>query len=173
MEAVVFLSTGGAGKTQLMVSFAECVRKQGKVPGGIFWVTADGNKEKVLSSLIEFVESLGRFSLPEREKSSTRAVVDSLRRALGKGEGRWLLCVDNADSAGTAEILGEVAMVAEPKYGWLLVTSRRGGPELWGGMIDEQLLRLGPLSHEEAMAVLWETGEGKAKDCIGRRTSCL
>ncbi len=37
-----------------MVSFAECAREQGLVPGGIFWVVADGNKEKVLSSLVEF-----------------------------------------------------------------------------------------------------------------------
>ncbi len=105
MEAVVFLSTGGAGKTQLMVSFANCARKQGLVPGGVFWVTADGNKEKVLSSFVEIAESLGRFALPVREKSSTRAVVDLLRRALGKVEGRWLLCVDNADSADSAEVL--------------------------------------------------------------------
>ncbi len=27
---------GGAGKTQLMVSFAECAREQGLLPGGIF-----------------------------------------------------------------------------------------------------------------------------------------
>ncbi len=36
---------GGAGKTQLMVSFAECAREQKLVPGGVFWVCADGNEE--------------------------------------------------------------------------------------------------------------------------------
>ncbi len=105
---------GGAGKTQLMVSFAECARQQRLVPGGIFWVIADGNKEKVLSSFVKFVQSLGQLALPEEDKSCTRAVVCSLRRALGKVEGRWVLCVDNADRADSAEILGEVAKLAGP-----------------------------------------------------------
>ncbi len=50
MEALLLLSTVGVGKTQLMVSFAECAREQGLLPGGIFWVIADGDKEEVLSS---------------------------------------------------------------------------------------------------------------------------
>ncbi len=33
-------------------------------------------------------------------------------------------------------------------------------------MIDEQLLRLGPLSHEEAMAVLWRRGKGKPRTVL-------
>ncbi len=41
------------------------------------------------------------------------------------------------------------------------MTSRRGDPELWGGITDEQLLRLGALSQEDAMAVLWRRGKGK------------
>ncbi len=87
MEALVLLSTAGAGKTQLMVSFVEFARERGLVPGGIFWLTADGNKEKVLSSFVKFVQSLGQFALPKEDKSCTRAVVCSLRRALEKVEG--------------------------------------------------------------------------------------
>ncbi len=104
METLVLLSTAGAGKTQLMVSFVECAREQGLVPGGIFWVTAYGNKEEVLSSFVGLVQSLLQCSLPEQDKRCTRAVVCSLGRALEKVEGRWLLCVDSADNAHTAAI---------------------------------------------------------------------
>ncbi len=123
----------GAGKTQLMVSFVECAHEQGLVPGGIFWVTADGDKEKVLSSFVEFVQSLEQCALPEQEKMCIRAVVCSLWRALGKVEGRWLLCFGSAVNADTAEILGDIARLAEPECGWLVVTSRRGDPELGVG----------------------------------------
>ncbi len=44
----------GVGTTQLIVCFTECVRKQGLVPGGFLWVTADGDNEKVLSSFVEW-----------------------------------------------------------------------------------------------------------------------
>ncbi len=81
-----------------------------------------------------------------------------------KVEGRWLLCVDNADGADTAEILGDVAKLAKPNHGWLVVTSRRGDPELWAGVTDEQVLRLGPLSQDDAMAVLWRRGKGKPRN---------
>ncbi len=112
---------GGAGEDTTDGVFLQNVaREQGLVPGWCFWVTADGNKEKVLSSFVEFLESLGRFVLPEREKSCTRAVVRSLRRTLGKVEGRWLLCVDNADSADTAEVLGEVAKLRSRNVGGCL-----------------------------------------------------
>ncbi len=33
-------------------------------------------------------------------------------------------------------------------------------------MIDEQLLRLGPLSQEEAMSVLWRRGKGKPRTVV-------
>ncbi len=46
----------------------------------------------------------------------------------------------------------------------MVVTSRRGDPELWSGVTDEQVLRLGPLSQEEAMAVLWRRGKGKPRN---------
>ncbi len=74
-----------------------------------------------------------------------------------------MLCVDNADSADSGEILGEVAKLAG-RNGWLVVTSRRGGRGLWPGMIEDQMLRLEPLSQEEAMAVLWRWGKGKPRN---------
>ncbi len=86
-----------------------------------------------------------------------------VEESTGKVEGRWLLCVDNADSADSAELLGEVAKLVGPT-GWLLVTSRRGGRGLWPGMTVNQLLRLEPLSQKEAMAVLWRWGKGKPRN---------
>ncbi len=50
---------GGAGKTQLMVSFAESAREHGLVPGGIFWVTAHGNKEKFCLRFLSSCKVLG------------------------------------------------------------------------------------------------------------------
>ncbi len=128
-----------------------------------FWVYADGNEEKVLRSFVDFVQRLGQRALPEGDKSCPRAVVHSLGKALEKVQGRWLLCVDNADCEDTSDILGEVAELAGPKRGWLVVTSRRGGPGLWPGMSRDQLLRLEPLSQEDAMGVLWRWGKGKRR----------
>ncbi len=160
--ALLLVSMGGAGKTQLMVSFAECAREHGLVPGGIFCVVADRNKEKVLSSFVQFVQSLVQFALPMEDKSCTRGVVCSLRRALGKVAGPWLLCVDNADSADTGDILGEIAELAGSN-GWLVATSRRGAPELWPGMTEDKLLRLEPVSQEEAFAVRWRREKGNPR----------
>ncbi len=42
--------------------------------------------------------------------------------------------------------------------------ARRGAPELWAGMTDDQLLRLEPLSQENVMAVLWRRGKGKPRN---------
>ncbi len=122
-----------------------------------------GTRKRFCRRFVKFVQSLGQFAIPEEDKSYTRAVVCSLGRALEKVEGRWLLCVDNADSADAAEILGEVAKLAGPN-GWLVVTSRRGGRGLWPGMTENQVLRLELLSPEEAMAVLWRWGKGKPRN---------
>ncbi len=116
-----------------MVSVAEFAREQGLVPGGVFWITADGNKEKVLSSFADFMQSVEKCALPEQDKRCTRAVVCRLGQALGRREGRWLLCVDNADSGDAVEIVGEVAKVTG-RNGWLVVTSRRGSRGLWAGV---------------------------------------
>ncbi len=115
---------GEAGKTQLMMSFAVCTRDQGLVSVGIFFLSLrKAARETFLSSFVVFVQTLVQFALPERERRCTRAVVCSLGQELQKSEVRWLLCVDSSDSADTAEILGDVAKLAEPECGCLVITS--------------------------------------------------
>lgn len=49
---------GGAGKTQPLVAFAEKLEADGFVPGGSFWVVADGKGAQIAQSLSSFVEQL-------------------------------------------------------------------------------------------------------------------
>ncbi len=58
----------GQGRHNLWCFFADYAREQGLLHGGVFWVTADGNKQKVLSSFVEFAESLEQYGLPEARK---------------------------------------------------------------------------------------------------------
>ncbi len=68
MEALLLLSMAGRGRHNSCF-FAEGAREQGLLPGGIFWVIAYGDKETVLSSFLEFVQSLCHCAVPEEEKS--------------------------------------------------------------------------------------------------------
>ena len=161
---------GGIGKTALMTAFAKRVELDGDVPGGVHWVTADGNATQIIQSLANFIETLSQSKISDKDLRDPRIIVSMLRSELGKSDGRWLLCMDNADNAGQVEIeeiLEEVSLIADPvrRNGWVMVTSRSGQDELWTSMKSYQNIVLEPLSMNESMSVLWRFRESiGAKD---------
>ena len=148
---------GGVGKTELMVAFADRAERDEQVRGGVFWVTVDGGEKDVIGSLAGLADKLAGRKMDEEERQNGNLVVAALQRGLDKREGRWLLCLDNADDSKVGGILNEVCGIAgrTPEKGWVVVTSRQGQPHIWSRMKSEQKLVLGPLCAEDAMVALW------------------
>ena len=155
--SAVITQYGGVGKTELMVAFADRTYRDGQIPGGVFWVTIDGGGRDVTSSLAELAEKLTQRKMSEKERRNANLVIMALEQGLSEREGRWLLCLDNADDSQVRGILNEVCGIAEPsrRNGWVVVTSRQGQPHIWERMKSEQKLILRPLCAEDAMLALW------------------
>ena len=155
--SAVVTQYGGAGKTELMIAFADRAERDGEVPGGVFWVTVDGGEKDVIGSLAGLAEKLTQRKMSEDERRNGTLVVASLEQGLGKRQGRWLLGLDNADDSKVRGILNEVCGLAGPsgRNGWVVVTSRQGQPHVWDRMKREQKLNLDPLCTGDAMVALW------------------
>ncbi len=155
--STVIAQYGGVGKTELMIALAERAEQDGLVPGGVFWVTVDGGKEDVIESLAKLAEELKKQKMGKEERRNSNLVLGMLKEGLRNREGRWLLCLDNADDSEVSGILNEVCAIAggSQERGWVAVTSRQGQPHLWNEMKREQKLVLEPLCKEDAMVALW------------------
>ncbi len=155
--SAVVTQYGGAGKTELMTAFADQLERDEQVTGGVFWVTVDGGEKDVIGSLARLAEKLNRKKMSEDERRNGTLVIASLEQGLGKRQGRWLLCLDNADDSKVRGILNEVCGLGGPsgRNGWVVVTSRQGQPHVWDRMKSEQKLTLKPLCAEDAMVALW------------------
>ncbi len=155
--SAVITQYGGVGKTELMVTFADRAEREELVPGGVFWVTVDGDVRDVVGSLGELAEKLICRKMSEDERRNANLVIAALKPGLSGRQGRWLLCLDNADDSKVSGILNEVCGIAEPLRGngWAVVTSRQGQPHTWQRMKSEQRLVLEPLRSEDAMVALW------------------
>ncbi len=168
--SAVITQYGGIGKTELMIAFADRAERDKQVPGGVFWVTVDGGVKDVLDSLAGLAEKLTRRRMSEDERRNANLVILSLKQGLSEKQGRWLLCLDNADDSEVSGILNEVCGIAKPSQGngWIVVTSRQGQPHIWDRMKSEQKLALEPLCAEDAMVTLWrqvqKTESGDADD---------
>lgn len=77
--SVVITGYGGLGKSQLMAAFAERSDADGDVPGGVFWVVADGNTCQVVEALAIFVERLKSVRIPENERQDQERIERSKR----------------------------------------------------------------------------------------------
>ncbi len=155
--SAVITQYGGIGKTEVMVTFADRAEREELVPGGVFWVTADGDVRDVVGSLAELAEKLARRRLSEDEHRNANLVIAALKQGLSGRQGRWLLCLDNADNSNVSGMLNEVCGIAEPSRGngWVVETSRQGQLHTWQRMKSEQRLVLEPLCSEDAMVALW------------------
>ncbi len=155
--SAVLTQYGGLGKTELMIALADRAERDGVVPGGVFWVTVDGGESDAISSLARLAEKLSRKKMGEEDRRNPNIVVEALKQGLNEREGRWLLCLDNADDSKVNGILSEVCRMVGGRSdnGWVVVTSRQGQPEIWSEMMSEQKLALKPLSTKDAMVLLW------------------
>ncbi len=112
--SAVVTQYGGAGKTEMMIAFADRAERDGKVPGGAFRVTVDGGEKDVIGSLAGLAEKLTQRKMSEDERRNGTLVVASLEQGLGERKGRWLLGLDNADDSEVRGILNEVCGLAGP-----------------------------------------------------------
>ncbi len=155
--SAVITQYGGAGKTELMIAFADHAERDKMVPGGVFWVMVDGGERDVIESLAGLAEKLIQRKMDDEERRNGNLVVAALKQGLDEREGRWLLCLDGADDSKVSGILNEVCRITEAGRGkgWIMVTSRQGQPHIWSEMTSEQKLVLEPLCAEDAMVALW------------------
>ncbi len=86
----VITQYGGVGKTELMVTFADRAEREELVPGGVFWVTVDGDVRDVVGSLAELAEKLTRRKLSEDERRNANLVIAALKGGLSERQERWL-----------------------------------------------------------------------------------
>ncbi len=157
----VITQYGGMGKTELMIAFADRVERDEQVPGGVFWVTVDGDERNVIGLLAELAEKLTSRKMSEDERRNANLVITALKQGLSERQGRWLLCLDNADDSKVRGILNELCGIADPSSGngWVVVTSRQGHPRVWAEMKSDQKLVLEPLCVEDAMVALWRRSQ--------------
>ncbi len=155
--SAVITQYGGVGKTELMIALADRAERDGIVPGGVFWVTIDRGERDAIRSLAKLAEKLTLRKMNEEEHRNGNLVVAALKQGLEGREGRWLLCLDNADDSKLGGILNEVCGVARGTQGngWVVVTSRQGQSHIWSEMMSEQKLVLEPLCAMDAMVALW------------------
>lgn len=138
-----------------MVAFTNYAENESLVPGGAFWITADGKEEQALRYISPFVEQLGGCKIRGEDRTNASFVIAVLKNKLDTLKGRWMLCVDNADDSDSRGVLTEICRLADPSEGWVVVTSRLGTPTLWASMNFEQKLTLKPRSVEMGGFMLW------------------
>ncbi len=155
--SAIITQYGGVGKTALMTAFAERAERNEQVPGGVFWVTVEGDVKDAISSLAGLAEKLTQRKMSVEERRHANLVLATLKQGLDERPGRWLLCLDNVDDIKVRGLLGEMWGIAGRNWGngWIVATSRHGQPHVWSGMRNEQRLALEPLCAEDAMVVLW------------------
>lgn len=111
--SMVISKFGGVGKTQLLIAFAEAAEKEGLIPGGCFWVPAHGSRADVMNSLANFVESLNQRKLQLEHRNDALYVLGELQKQLASVNGRWLICLDNADEPEINGIIGDLCRITE------------------------------------------------------------
>ena len=155
--SAVITQFGGVGKTELMIAFADLAERKKQVPGGVFWVTVDRGVREVIGSLAGLAEKLIGRKMSEEECRNANSVIAALKQGLSGRQGRWLLCLDNADNNKVSGILNEVCGIGKSSRGngWVIITSRQGRPHIWDRMKNEQKLPLERLCAEDAMVALW------------------
>ncbi len=134
--SALIIQYGGVGKTELMIAFADRVERDEQVLGEVFWVKIDGDEKDVLGSLARVAEKLTGEKMSDEERWNANLVIAALKQGLNEREGRWLLCLDNADDRNVSGILNDVCglEMSSRGNGWVVVKSRQGQPQTWERM---------------------------------------
>lgn len=123
----------------MMAKFAEEADRNGNVPCGVFWITANGKAEDVMESLATFAEKIHGQKMHNEDRVQRDVVEETIGKGLSKVNGRWFLCVDNIGYAGQPDvnaILGALTSMAR-RHGWIIITSRTKNPRPWMRMMIE------------------------------------
>ena len=115
---------GGVGKTQAVIEYAHRFAADFDV---VWWV----NAEQTGTIVDQFAELAAEFGLPPVTEPAE--VLRGVHRVL-RGRDRWLLVFDNAEAPG------EVQPFLPGGPGRVLVTTRRGGFRVLGGVVDLDVL---------------------------------
>lgn len=67
---------------------------------------AEGDASQVVEAFAVFVEKVKDVRIPENELRKPEVVLSALKNLLYGPSGRWLLCIDNVDNAGDADVFG-------------------------------------------------------------------
>ncbi len=77
--SAVITQYGGVGKTELMAAFADQADREASVPGGVFWVTVDGDCRDVINSLAGLAEKLIGRKMGKEDRRNANLVIEELK----------------------------------------------------------------------------------------------
>ncbi|MCJ1253239.1 hypothetical protein MMC24_001050 [Lignoscripta atroalba] len=142
-QRVVVWGPGGAGKTQLVSTYA--FRNQSRY-SAMFWVTtsSDGTLRKTYADIAKYLD----LALPSGGDQQT--AIDSVRNWFTDHEqGDWLLVIDNADKLDEVDIQSVIPPINK---GRVIITSRNRQAAGLGTAIE-----LGEMDAGDAVALLFRT----------------
>lgn len=159
-SSVALTAPSGTGKTQLVLACAKNLQNDGLVPGGVYWLSVDGDAYAIVLAIANLLEQSFGCQIAEPSPDNATYVLHELRRCLHATNGRWLLCLDNVfvnEHPKPDGFLGSVCALPNEtsNNGWVVVTTRQEKRLLWHGMSESQKLSLSPLSHEDSLCCLW------------------
>ncbi len=117
----------------------------------------NGDETDVIVSLAGLAEKLTRRKMDEEERWNPNLVVAALKLGIDERDGRWLLCLDNADDSSVSRLLNEECWIGRGERGdeWVGVTSGQAQPHISSEMASKQKFVLEPLCVKDAIAALW------------------
>jgi len=150
----VLCGLGGCGKTTVALTAAGTAAASG---ARVWWITAR-DETSLTSDLVDLAVELG--ATPEEVRyagAGVRSLTDLVWQRIEAVPGRWVLVVDNADqpdllAAEGGRVGDGNGAVRGSARGLVLVTSRSGGAEVWGGVA--MLHPVGPLGDHDGGQVL-------------------
>ncbi|KAF2740903.1 HET-domain-containing protein [Polyplosphaeria fusca] len=145
---------GGFGKSQLAIEYAHRVRQQ-RPDTWIFWMHAS-NLARLEQAFSDIAERVGLYSQP----SVIDTVLPVCRWLSNEANGRWLMIVDNVDNEITIESQGDgrsiplASLLPQSDHGAVLITSRNA--DVARSLVGRQqdIIKIGAMSHSEAAELL-------------------
>ncbi|WP_433074667.1 tetratricopeptide repeat protein [Dactylosporangium sp. CA-052675] len=169
----VLTGLGGVGKSSLAMRTCRWFEQH---RGRSAWWIAAEDRAGLTDALVSLAEELGagRAQVTAIREGSARAV-EQLWEVLRQSPRRWLLVFDNLDDQQVIAWLVESNVARCAGRGLVLVTSRIGRPEVWGGA--RTMVELTPLTVADAAQVLLDlapgAGDRPAAQRLARDLGCL
>src|SRR5277367_3912511 len=124
----ILVGMGGAGKTQLALSYCWHTKESGKLRG-IFWVDASSR-----NAVYRSMETIANWMIPGRVLDNPDATIAAVRDVLESWSDAWLMVFDNMDRP--SEFPDIQNFFPHSRHGSILVTSRYTSSEELGPPIE-------------------------------------